>query len=730
MKRTERPPRRSASGNDTLFIVFVLASLFFAFLPSSLYLNAGQGRHNFLLITIDTLRPDRLSCYGSTTIKTPNIDALAGKGVLFRRAFAHTPTTLPSHANILLGVTPLTHGVHDNSHFIVSEEFLNLAAHLKNHGYSTAAFVGAFPLDSRFGLTRGFDIYDDNYGSLSTQEFSYVERRAEVVVRQALQWLRGQKSPWFLWVHCFDPHQRYDPPEPFKTQYKERLYDGEIAYVDHALGELFAYLAENHLDEETLIIFTGDHGESLGQHGEATHGYFAYNATLWVPLIIASPGIKSGQASPNVCHIDIFPTACDILGIEKPSFLHGLSLLPALKGRDLPRRQIYFESLFPFESRGWAPLKGFIDGDEKYIDTPIPEFYNLDKDFDEAQNLAESINLEPCRKRLEGLIGKQTSTLRARSQAPVDRQTLERLESLGYISGSRPSAKKFFSREDDLKVLLPYQNKLMTAMSAYHQRQFEEGERLLREIIAERKDFDLAYSYLAALYKEQGKFREAVEVLREGFQNNPSSYKIVSTYGIYLAEADRHDEAIDILKKALTLIDYDPETWNYLGVAYWKKGAYDDALKAYERALVYDSNYPVVFNNLGSLYLSIFIKTTEQSAHQRATENFKKAIELDPDYASAYNGLGAALRMAGDLEGAIACWKKAAELKPDFGYPLYNLGLIYLAKGDKAQALIYFTRYKETSYLSLPPEEKKKLDDLIQKCRDEILIPNQADNRT
>ncbi len=282
-------------GALTFFLIFLI-------LANSLFSSADpkKDRLNFLLITIDTLRPDRLSCYSSEHLKTPNIDGLAEKGVLFLKAFAHTPTTLPSHTNILLGVTPLYHGVHDNSNFVVGKEFLNLGRHLKSQGYATAAFVGAFPLDSRFGLTRGFDVYDDNYGSTSSEEFSYVERRAEVVVERALDWLDNQSTPWFLWVHCFDPHQRYGPPEPFKTQYKTNPYDGEVAYVDFTLGKLFAYLEENGLNDDTLIIFTGDHGESLGQHEESTHGYFGYNSTIWVPLIISFSGIKKGRIRQNV----------------------------------------------------------------------------------------------------------------------------------------------------------------------------------------------------------------------------------------------------------------------------------------------------------------------------------------------------------------------------------------------------------------------------------------------
>jgi len=697
---------------------FPLAILIFLIILLSLSATskAEGNKQNLLLITIDTLRPDRLSCYSDAHVKTPHIDSLAERGVLFSKAFAHTPTTLPSHTNILLGTTPLYHGVHDNSNFIVIDEFLTLAEHLKTNGYSTGAFVGAFPLDSRFGLTQGFDTYDDNYGGQSLQVFTYVERKAEVVVESAMGWLKAQRNPWFLWIHCFDPHQRYDPPEPFKSQYKHP-YDGEVAYVDFALGKLLDYLEENNLMDETSIVFTGDHGESLGEHGESTHGYFAYNSSIWVPLIISSPETKPAKVNQEVCHIDIFPTVCDILGIEKPSFLQGVSLLPALRGRRLPRRAIYFESLYPYYSRGWAPLRGFIEAERKFIDSPIPEFYDLTKDFDELENLASKEKLSKHNSKLVQLMAEQSIETEIASKRDIDRDALQKLRSLGYVSSPQTARKEKYTPRDDLKTLLPFQDRLTRAMGAYHSGRIDEGIRLLEGIIEERKDFDHAYSYLATLYKEQRRLKEAVNVLRQGLEHNPSSYTIISTYGIFLVEVGQYDAAIEILGQGLALIDYDPELWNYMGVAYWSKGDFQNALEAYQKALSLDSNYPIVFNNLGSLYLSRLSRSKSSSDLQNALLNFKKAIELDPTYASAYNGLGSAYGQAGDIDAAIFCWEKAVELKPDFAYPLYNLGLSYLAKGNNRKALEYFQKYKEEHYNRLSAADRKKLDDLIRRAQ-------------
>ena len=701
---------------NCLFWLVIFSLPFSLFQPSFAGQKAG-GRWNVLLITIDTLRPDRLSCYSTLHVQTPRIDGLAAGGALFLKAFAHTPTTLPSHTNILLGTTPLYHGVHDNHNFIVREEFLSLAELLKQNGYETGAFVGAFPLDSRFGLTQGFDVYDDNYGSKINQEFSYVERRAEVVVQKATEWLRERRSPWFLWVHCFDPHQKYDPPEPFKTQYQDHLYNGEVAYVDSALGVLLDQIGKSGLDKNTLVVLTGDHGESLGEHGEATHGYFAYNSSLWVPLIISFPGIKTVKVEDPVCHVDIFPTVCDLLGLKKPSFLQGLSLLPSIQGKPLPRREIYVESLYPFYSRGWAPLAGFIRGTEKYLDSPVSEFYDLDKDFSELKNLAETRKLDPYKTALAEIRKKNEYSGRTSGESKPDRETLERLRSLGYVSSPQAPGKKAFTPQDDLKALLPYQNRLMQAMGSYHRGDIPEGVKLLEGIIAERKDFDLAYTYLATLYKEQRRFKEAIEILREGYQSCPKSYKVITTFGIFLTEVGQYDAALGILQEALAIIDYDPELWNYMGMAHWKKGELDKALEAFRKCLELDSNYPVAYNNIGSVFLSRYLKTEEAESLQKAMDNFKKAIELDPRYASAFNGLGGVYMKAGRTDDAISCWEKAVELDPEYGLSLYNLGLAYLTKGDLSKALEALKKYRDKYYRLLPAKEKESLDALIQKIQ-------------
>jgi arylsulfatase A-like enzyme/Tfp pilus assembly protein PilF len=699
-----------------LLSLLILGAFFTAFQGNPF--PEANPKLNILLITIDTLRADRLSCYGSQFVKTPHIDILAKRGALFSRAFANTSTTLPSHANILLGVTPNYHGVHENLNFIVSEELLTLAEHLKNYGYATGAFVGAYPLESRFGLAQGFDIYDDNYNRSHTENFASLERRAEDVIQGALEWLDGRRSPWFLWIHCWDPHIPYDPPEPFKSQYKEHPYEGEVAYVDLALGKLLDQMEESSLFDSTLIIFTGDHGESLWQHAEKTHGFFAYNSSLWIPLIISHPSSVPGRIGHFVSHIDIFPTVCDVLGIEKPSFLQGISLLPALKGGKLPERPIYFESLYPYYSRGWAPLKGFIQENKKYISSPLPELYNLEQDFDELNNLAEQEKNVELRSQLQKIIDELTPPKKIDAAQKADRETREKLASLGYVSGVRVSTKKDFGIQDDVKILLPYLNKAEEAWELYEGGKREAAITLLKEIIRERKNVDLAYKNLAFIYQAKGDTKEAIAILEQGLNALPSNYEIFIEYMKLLISAQEYDKVISRFEEmSMREADYDPAIWNNIGIAYVKKGNLEEAIKAYEMGLSLDDKLPELNNNLANAYFSLGLQSKDSFLLSRCFEYYKKAIELDPKYSAPYHGLGHAYMQDGNQAGAIYCWEKALAANPAFSPALLDLATAYLDTGDKVKAFHVLSDFKERYYHLIPPAEREKLDTLLEKSQ-------------
>ncbi|MBN2207356.1 MAG: sulfatase-like hydrolase/transferase [Candidatus Aminicenantes bacterium] len=679
--------------------------------------QGGGARPNVLLVTVDTLRADRLGCYGATAVRTPVVDALARRGVLFEQAFAQTPTTLPSHATILLGVGPLVHGVHDNANFVVSPECPTLAGHLKSAGYATAAVVGAYPLDSRFGLTSGFDLYDDDYGRQKFEQATYVERPAGDVVAVALDWLWGRAAPWFLWVHLFDPHAPYAPPEPFRSEYGDDPYGGEVAFADQALGTLFEALERSGQADRTLIVLTADHGESLGEHGEETHGFFAYNATLRVPLIVAAPGGPRGRRAGLVSHVDIFPTVCDLVGLKKPGFLQGASLVPLMKGKSPAARTLYFESLYPYYSRGWAPLTGTIQGREKFIASPIPELYDIVRDPGETENLAGATALAAYQRRLDEIVRLESRASAARAADAADRATREKLRSLGYISSGSAPRKTAFGPADDVKTLLPFHNRAVAAQTLLKNGDAAGAEKLLRDILAERDDIDIAYTSLAAVHKAGNRIEDALEVLRLGTEKLPDNYEIFLTRISALTAAGRYADVIGAFESAaLPRQDLDPEIWNQLGIAYVRTGNAAQAEAAFEKALALDPDHPAALSNKGTLFLSRALATGESELLEKAAACFAQAAAVDPSYAPAYNGMGAALRRKGDISGAVAAWEKALALDPASGNALYNLGVAYLEQGRNAEARELLLRYQSRFASSLPPDERARLEALIRRA--------------
>jgi tetratricopeptide (TPR) repeat protein len=425
----------------------------------------------------------------------------------------------------------------------------------------------------------------------------------------------------------------------------------------------------------------------------------------------------------QVSHIDLFPTVCDVLQIGKPPFLQGVSLLPAMEGKSLPKRLIYFESLDPHFSKGWAPLSGFIDGRDKFIESPIPELYNLEADFAEVKNLSENKAVAEARGKLGRLAKSLSFSGEMKRPSPIDREALEKLKSLGYISASSPqdSRKPGYGPQDDVKVLLPFYNRTLEAMDLYRKTKITEAVRLLEGIIAERKDFTIAYFDLAVVHKETGKVMDALAILKKGMAASPENYDLFFEYTSCLLAAGQYGEAIQaIAGNKFREMDYDPAIWLNLGVAHSSLGELENGIAAYEKAQAIDQENATVFNNLGAAYHYLTLKTRAARAFHKSVESFKKAIELDPDYASPYNGLGTAYRLSGNLDGAIYCWEKALELNPDLNQVYYSLGLAYFEKGETPKGLECLDKYKRRSAHLLAPGEKKKLEDLIQKFRQKL----------
>jgi tetratricopeptide (TPR) repeat protein len=468
-----------------------------------------------------------------------------------------------------------------------------------------------------------------------------------------------------------------------------------------------------------MIVLTGDHGESLGQHGEMSHGFFAYNATVWVPLIVVVPGLEPKREELYVSHLDIFPTICEAAGVKTPSFLQGSSLLPALKGRSLPDRPIFFESMYPYYSHGWAPLRGYIYQKEKFIDSPIPEVYDLEKDFDESVNLAATNKLNGHRKQLEEIIRSQFSPESIRSKEKLDREAMEKLSSLGYSSRFQDPGKEKFGPEDDIKTLLPFHNLAHKAMTLSGAGKVGEAEQLLKNIIKERKDIGIAYFRLANLYLDAGKKDEAIETLKLGLVNVPGDYDIYRSYIKILLRARKFDELIEnFYEESYSAISVDPEMWNDVGLAYANTGQWDKAIEAYGRALSLDTKYVEAHFNLGDTFLSLASRNRDRDLLEKSVRSYQEAIRVDPNYPAPYLGLGRAYRVFGNFDGAVSSLERAVKLRPDFDEAIYYLGLSYLDKGENSKALACFNALKEKFFIHYPEDQKRRIEELIKKCQD------------
>ena len=651
-------------------------------------LSSGQFRGaNVLLVTIDTLRRDRLGAYGSTAGLTPTLDRLAASGIVYSRAFSHVPMTLPAHTSILTGRLPASHGVHNNTAFRLADDVPTLAATMKHAGYRTGAFVGAFVLDARFGLNRGFDEYDDRYPhSGGTQTFRFDERRGSEVVQAAGDWILNQGSglraqgnlPWFAWVHLFDPHAPYDAPPEYRAG--RAPYDAEVFYADAMLGRLIDRLRAAHALDRTLIVVTADHGESLGEHGETTHGLFAYDATIAVPLILAAPSVPPGRVDALVGHDDIMPTILDLAGVAPPAGMDGRTLVTAPP----VDRRIAFEALDANLTRGWAPLTGVISGRWKYIDLPIRELYDVLADPREATNVAErdAAHRDPLAR---AVARTAPSPQRGESSTALDADAAARLRALGYASGAALPRKDAYTAADDPKTLVGLNERFNSALEAFNAGRSQDALAAFAGILHDRPDFLTARTSAATVWLEAQRPADAVALLRAAPAAQARSPQLLAKLGTALEDSGDLAGAAAAFEAARAGGDQNPDLVNALGVVYARLGRQADARAMFDEMLRRDPGAAGTWYNLGLLELAA-------SRRQQAAEAFTHAVRADPSHGDAWQGLGAAL-VETDRRAAIAAWQRAERLRPHDYDLLFNLGMV-LTDGDRpADALPYLRRF-------------------------------------
>ena len=660
--------------------------------PNAQLRSGALARSNLLLVTIDTLRTDRVGAYSGGPL-TPAIDRLAARGVRFTNAHAHAPMTLPAHTSIFTGLTPPSHGVRNNGSTALSTRTPTLATLLHDAGYRTGAFVGAFVLDARFGLSRGFDAYDDAVGSdTGPVTFAFAERTADRVTQLAGDWITSTPAaanqPWFAWIHLFDPHAPYRAAE----QRAANPYDNEVAFADAELGRLFDRLREARLLDSTLVALLADHGESLGEHGEETHGLFAYEATVRIPLIVAGPSIGQSVSDASVAQMDVLPTLVDLLGVAAPS-VDGRSLLPAIRGEPWPSRPVYFEALDANLTRNWAPLTGVMLDGWKYIDLPDAELYDLAADPGEQRNVIRDHADRAA------AMTRQLADLRRRPSepsrpAPIDADAAARLRSLGYASGGRAAPNDApRTSADDPKRLLDLDRRYEEALKRTGAGDFAQAQALLEGVIATRPDFAVAYLNLASVFLASGQPGRAVALLEAAAARGISTPELQGRLGsAYLAAGDAPRAVAALEPIARPELPGGLEAMNTLAVALTGQRRFDRARQLLSAVLERSPRSATTWSNLGILELSA-------GRPADAARAFERAVAADPRLGQAWEGLGAA-RVQSNPAGAIDAWKHAADLEPRNYDVLFNLAATLHDEHRDAEARPYIDRFVREA----PPE--------------------------
>jgi choline-sulfatase len=607
---------------------------------------------NLVVITLDTTRADRLGCYGFRGVETPNIDALARDGIVFDYATATVPLTFPSHSSIFTGLVPPHHGVRDNGGFFLDDARVTLAERLRDKGFATGAFVGAWVLERKWGLAQGFDEYSDRFDLSKYKVISLgtVQKPGDEVMDGALAWLESVKQRrFFAWVHLYDPHTPYDPPEPFAARYPSQPYLGEIAYTDQVVGRLLSWLKQTGLYERTLVVLTADHGESLGDHGESTHAYFVYDATTHVPLVVRTPWGIRGRRGVQVSGVDVMPTVLDLLGLPAQPGIDGRSLAREIldPAATSPDRMAYSETYFPRYHFGWQHLRAIRSRAYKYVDAPEPELYDLAQDPGETKNIYRgfSARAEGLRLRLEELTKQESDA--APERRSLDPETLQRLAALGYVGNVI---------DVDSSAVLPDPKEKLPLFAMMN--------------AAKR------------LAQDEDRVEDGVAKMREVLQRDPKIMDAQITLGNWLLKLRRPDEAAEAFKQALALKPDDDIALGNLAGVLMAHGKGQDALAALEvfrTALRVNPKNPQSWFQLATLYLDL-------GRLDEARSSFSEALAANPKQAAALNGLGAIAYESGDLPKAETMVRQALALEPRLRTGSYNLARIREGRGDLAGA--------------------------------------------
>src|SRR5262245_12032860 len=667
-----------------------------ALLSAAACAGGGRGyasRPNVLLVTIDTLRADHLGCYGHAAALTPTLDALAGRVVRSETAVSHVPLTGPSHASILTGRTPLGHGRRDNGGYVLPKEVGTAAEDFKRAGYRTAAFVSGFPLDRRFGMDRGFETYDDHLPRGNDRRRTpYVERFGDATTDVALRWLGppggDPASPFFVWIHYYDPHAPYEPPGDLAERFRTAPYDGEIAFVDRQIARVLEALESQRALSRTLVLVTADHGESLGEHGEGTHGLFLYDTTLLVPWMLAGPGVPEGRVARTVAReIDTLPTLLAYAGLPARKEIEGRSLRPAAEGQEMEDLPAYAETLYPEREYGWAPLFAWRTARYKYVDAPRPELYDLQADAHEATNVlaAQGPRANELRRKLAAERERPVPSV----TEDVDPETAERLAALGYVgagaataASTKPAASGAVKRDpkDGAHLL----RKLNRGISAARSEP-DQAIRELTEVLTEDPGLLMARRARAVAFEASGRYDQAIAEIRIVEKSGRLSAEDGVTLGDNLRFSGRLDEAMAVLERTAKENPRFGQPWLSIAEIHIKRKNNAEAKASYERVLALVPDHIEALRALGDLAL------IEENLDEAAAR-YERVLAVDPQDAGAMSKLGVVRMRTGRASDAVTLFRSAVEREPKNAEALLYLAGALASGGSPAEALPFFER--------------------------------------
>jgi choline-sulfatase len=669
-------------------LFWIILSFALYVLPSLMSAESAAKRP-IILISVDTLRADRLSCYGYKIRQTPHIDAMADGGTLFSQVNSQVPLTLPSHTSLLTSTFPFSNGVEDNGR-LLAPGTLTLASYLKSHGYRTAAFVGGFVLDKRFGLDQGFDVYDSpfNLRRQRRDDPGDVKRTGEEVIKSAIAWLKGAAgSPFFLFLHLYDLHAPYELPPAQILPLGSAGYNKALAYEDQVLGQFWDFLDHEGLASRSLVIFTSDHGESLGEHGEAAHGYFVYQSTLRVPLIFRWPKGTVGvwkRVEVPVNLIDIAPTILQYLGLPIPREFQGKTLLDLMRTQPKGRPgDAYGGSLYARNHFGCVPLRSLRLGRYKYIEAPRPEFYDLSADPGETRNLySQQVSIARFyRDRLKSLLEKFPLTQSGKSPAQ-SQEVAAALQSLGYLTSGSSSAPTAEPVADPKDRIADFEENRRAFDLASAGRSSEAGqifEKLSRKY---PEVSDLRVS-LAVNQQREGRGKEAIQNFQAALKQDPMNVRAHFDLANAYFETQQLEAASRELEATLAIAPYYNRAAEMLGAILLQNRNYTGARAHFQRMLASDPGNYIANYQLGTM-------ATQEEKWLEAERFFKEAAKADPKSAEVLNGLGVVYMMGSKLEEARTALQEALRLEPKWAEVHFNLGLVYRQQKQLDEAAIEF----------------------------------------